>query len=1124
MSRKTHLHSVKCGIALLALALCLLTAASAQAASLYWNPTAGGNGNWDTVSTNLMWGSTWASPPNIPWSGLGTDDATFRGGVAGNITVDAGGINVHSIFIGNSSETTANTYTFSGGQITFGGTAPNIIGVTNAADTVTINSVITGSSLYFNNSSGSASGGTNYGSGNLVITSDNSSTLTGNVEVGGYNQGGGGLRITKSGALGTSSTIEINGNNTCTAHLDLDGSAGGLTITNSNFRLHGRSGSGQHGLNLAPEIVNYAGSNSISPSGSTPYIYLDSGGIDYIIQSDSGTLTLNGINGNDRGSDRWLYLQGNANGEVTGSITSPTGTNNFRLMKEGSGTWTLSGANSYTGATAVDVGALRLKNSSALPATTAAVTVAGGTATSRIELDGSTSALSIGNVITLQGRSAATSAHLLNVAGNNAFTSAGDISLVEGGDLYVIQSDAGKLSLYNIKNNAATSYTTPRIVTLQGAGNGEVTGVIGGGSNTNPINITKSGSGTWTLKGANTTTGSFTVNGGTLVLDAAGSIASSPVIDVQGSGIFDVTGFGGSGFTLGASTAQKLQGTGTVNGTIINGSAGTISPAGNGTAGTLNIQNLTLGSVSGGIVNFDLSSSTSSGNDLLNVTGNLSALGSSSSQSTTFNINMTSGSLATGTYKLVNYGTWAAGGSINNIGLSGLGAGAATTRQSFGLSRTGNEIDLTVSGTPENLVWKGNISSDWNRNPAGTLNWLKGATPDYYYDLDNVTFNATGAAQPIVNITGVWTPGSIVVDAATDYTFTGTGNISGSTAMTFTKSGTGKLILKNTGVNSYGGTTTINAGTLQIGDGGANGSIGAGGIVDNAALVFNQSSSYATAATNVISGAGSLQKLGTGTLTLNGNSPSFTGAVTISGGTIVMGGANALGSTTSANSITISNNAALDVNGNSLGARSVSVQGAGPDGTSGAIVSSATADQINAFRYVSLTGPTTFGGTGRWDIRSSSGGSLTGGGYALTKVGTNLISLVNLGDTGLGDINVKNGILMIEGSTTMGSSGTVTVESGAMLSMYAITTTLTKNLKLKGGTLGTSFGDAGTANNYGGAVTLVGGGNLSPTVTTSGTSGFTVSGSIGGTGLLTKSGTAGTVILTGTANSWDGGT
>ena len=60
------------------------------------------------------------------------------------------------------------------------------------------------------------------------------------------------------------------------------------------------------------------------------------------------------------------------------------------------------------------------------------------------------------------------------------------------------------------------------------------------------------------------------------------------------------------------------------------------------------------------------------------------------------------------------------------------------------------------------------------------------------------------------------------------------------------------MTLANTG-NNYTGTTQINSGTLQIGDGGSNnGSIGSGSVVDNTALVFNQSSNYATATTTVL--------------------------------------------------------------------------------------------------------------------------------------------------------------------------------------------------------------------------------------------------------------------------------
>ena len=121
-----------------------------------------------------------------------------------------------------------------------------------------------------------------------------------------------------------------------------------------------------------------------------------------------------------------------------------------------------------TAHTTVNGGALRLQNSSALGSglstfASTAVTVTGGTATGRIELDGSLSALNIARAITLQGRSAPSAVHLENVTGSN--TVSGDISLVTGGDQYVIQSDAGTLTLNTITNNTAS--VTPRYVTLQ---------------------------------------------------------------------------------------------------------------------------------------------------------------------------------------------------------------------------------------------------------------------------------------------------------------------------------------------------------------------------------------------------------------------------------------------------------------------------------------------------------------------------------------------------------------------------------------------------------------------------------------------------------------------------------
>ena len=98
-------------------------------------------------------------------------------------------------------------------------------------------------------------------------------------------------------------------------------------------------------------------------------------------------------------------------------------------------------------------------------------------------------------------------------------------------------------------------------------------------------------------------------------------------------------------------------------------------------------------------------------------------------------------------------------------------------------------------------------------------------------------FNNIGSTNLTATLVGELTPASLTVNATANYTLTGTGKITGTTALTKTNSGTLTILT----TNDFTGPTVIGGGTLSVsrlGPGSAPNSIGAA-PADSANLIFS---------------------------------------------------------------------------------------------------------------------------------------------------------------------------------------------------------------------------------------------------------------------------------------------
>ena len=298
----------------------------------------------------------------------GTVTLTENTSVGGSATLNLNGVigdgggarGLTKVGAGVTSLNAANTYT--GATTISEGTLQLGNGGTTGA-LATSSTITNNGSLVFNRSntvtqgtdfSGSAITGTGsvtkLGTGTLILNTAN--TYAGTTTLGVASGTDGILRIAHNNALGTTAGGTAITGNSQNGRLELSGN---ITVTGETLTISGRQGTAA----AAAALSNFSGNNTW-----TGDVNFNTGGSEYNIESQAGTLTISGqISGASLSGARNLNLQGAGNGEVSGNIVNGSGGATVSATKTGAGTWTLSGTKGYTGNTTVSQGTLLINGS-----------------------------------------------------------------------------------------------------------------------------------------------------------------------------------------------------------------------------------------------------------------------------------------------------------------------------------------------------------------------------------------------------------------------------------------------------------------------------------------------------------------------------------------------------------------------------------------------------------------------------------------------------------------------------------------------------------------------------------------------------------------------------------------
>ncbi len=897
---------------------------------------------------------------------------TVLNGAAGQITT--GGTNADGIYVFlTSAGSRGNSITNLGSISTTGGASSAINLRSGATGLGTVNSIVNAGSIL-------TSGSNSYGIEFNSVAGSNTVTNSGAIDTAGAGSHGlaiistrNTVGITNSGAISTlgagangidiSGAANISNSGTISSVSGLAINFGGTLPTNAFNSLTINNGSvisGGIAFNSASarETLTFNGytnsdfNNAIS-------------GLNIINASNSSNVVMSSLAGYDLVSGQVavdassaLSISGVVRDQASPAVASS-------LIKTGAGTLTLSGANSYSGGTSLNAGTIAVGNNTALG--TGSLAMADGTtlqvAVNNIALANSVSVAGVSTVDT-NGNNLSLSGNVTGIGGVTKI-GAGVLTLSGSANSY---SGATNVNAGTLKSSAAGAFSSNGafvvstgatldlngysqvIGSLAGAGSTSLgSGSLTAGGNNTSTNycgsidgsgsINKVGAGTFSLTGANTYSGGTNLDAGTIAvgnnaalgtgslamatgttLQAVSSVSLANSVDVEGAANIDTNGnsLGLSGVISGVGAVTKT-GAGTLTLTGPNTYAGgTTVSAGTLTGNTSSLQ--------GNIINNAAAdfNQTAAGTYAGTMSGTGALAKEGAGTLTLTGPNTYSGGTAVSSGILAG-NTTSVQGDIANSGTVQFTQAAAGTYTGV-MSGTGNLVKegastLTLSGA--------NTYSGGTSLNVGTIA-VSNNTALGTGSFAMATDTTLQAASSVALANAISTTGIATVDTSGNNLGL-SGIISGAGALT--KVGAGTLTLS--GANTYSGGTSLNIGTIAVGNNAALGtgilamatdttlqaasSVALANAVSTAGPVTVDTNGNNLGLSGIISGAGALTKVGSGTLTLSGEN-TYSGDTNINTGGLIL-----TGSVTS--NVNVASGAALQgggiINGNVMNSGNV---------------------------------------------------------------------------------------------------------------------------------------------------------------------------------------------------------